>query len=76
MGGKPKAEGQKKPPKKKMTPEEQHALFVKTARELGGDEVGEEFERAFERIARSRPPASSRQGISSPPTGKGSKSPA
>lgn len=51
MGGKPKAEGPKKPPKKKMTPEEQHALFVKTARELGGNDVGEEFERVFDKIA-------------------------
>ena len=53
MGGKPKAEGPEKPPKKKkMTPEEQHALFVKTARDLGGNEVGEEFEKAFDKIAR------------------------
>ena len=37
-----------------MTPEEQHALFVKTARELGGDEVGEEFERVFTKIILSR----------------------
>lgn len=50
MGGKSKAEAQKAPPKRKMTAEEQHALFVKTARELGGEEVGEEFERAFCKI--------------------------
>jgi hypothetical protein len=54
MGGKPEAESPEKPPKKKkMTPEEQHALFVKTARELGGDEVSEEFERAFDKIVHS-----------------------
>ena len=53
MGGKPKAESPEKPPKKKkMTAEEQHALFVKTARELGGDEVGEEFEKAFDKVVR------------------------
>ena len=51
MGRKPEAGSPAKPAKKgKMTPEEQHALFVKTARELGGDEVGEEFERAFDKI--------------------------
>jgi hypothetical protein len=51
MGGKPKAASPKKPLERKMIPEEQHALFVKTARELGVDEVGEEFERAFDKIA-------------------------
>jgi hypothetical protein len=40
-----------------MTPEEQHALFVKTARELGVDESREEFEKAFQRIV-STPKAS------------------
>ena len=51
MGRKPEAEGSKRSPKKKkMTPEEQHALFVKTARELGGDEVGEQFEQAFDKV--------------------------
>lgn len=51
MGGKPETEGPEKPPKKKkMTPEEQHALFVKTARELGVDETGQEFEEAFDRV--------------------------
>jgi hypothetical protein len=34
-----------------MTPEEQSKLFIKTARELGVDESGEEFERAFAKIA-------------------------
>jgi hypothetical protein len=54
MGGKPKAASPEKPPERKMTPEEQHALFVKTARELGADEVGGEFERAFDKIASRR----------------------
>jgi hypothetical protein len=34
-----------------MTPEEQVELFIKTARELGVDEIGEEFERAFAKVA-------------------------
>jgi hypothetical protein len=38
-----------------MTPEEQHALFVETARELGVDETGAEFEQAFDKIVSSRP---------------------
>lgn len=55
MGGKPKAEAEKKPPKRKLTTEEQHALFVKAARELGVEEVGGEFERAFDKIASAKP---------------------
>ncbi len=51
MGGKSKAESPKKPPRRKLTAEEQHALFVKTARELGVDETGAEFERAFDKVA-------------------------
>ncbi len=46
-----KARGPPGPPKRKMTPEEQSELFVRTARELGVDEAGEEFERAFAKIA-------------------------
>lgn len=76
MGGKPEAERPTKPSKKKkMTAEEQHALLVKTARDLGGDEVGEGFERAFDFIARPKQPASPRQDISSPPTSTDSTSP-
>jgi hypothetical protein len=52
MGGKSKAESQKKPPRRKLTAEEQHALFVEAARELGVEEVGEEFERVFDDITR------------------------
>lgn len=54
MGGKPEAEGEKRAPRRKMTPEEQRALFVRTARELGVDETGEEFERAFDKIISAR----------------------
>jgi hypothetical protein len=35
-----------------MTPEEQSALFIETARKLGVDESGEEFERAFASVVR------------------------
>lgn len=60
MGRKPKAEGSPQTPKRKMTPEEQSELFIKTARELGVDETGEEFERAFAKIAPAkRPPDAS-----------------
>ena len=76
MGGKPEAEKAKKPSRRKMTPEEQSALFIKTARELGVDETGGEFERAFEKIARSRPPASPEPNIPSPRASKCSRSPA
>jgi hypothetical protein len=38
-------------PKRKMTKAEQSERFIKTARELGVDETGEEFERAFRQIA-------------------------
>lgn len=54
MGRKPKAPRAAGPPKRKMTPEEQHALFVKTARDLGGEEVGEEFEKAFIKVTAPR----------------------
>lgn len=53
MARKPKATGDPKSPERKMTPEEQSELFIKTARELGVDETGEEFARAFDRVARS-----------------------
>ena len=51
MARKPQASSPEKPPKRKMTPEEQVELFIKTARELGVDETGEEFERAFAKVA-------------------------
>ena len=35
--------------KKKMTPEEQSAQFIKTARELECDETGEAFENFFKK---------------------------
>ena len=55
MARKPEAPSPAGPKKRKMTPQEQHALFVKTARELGGEEVGEGFERAFDRVV-AQPP--------------------
>jgi hypothetical protein len=33
-----------------MTPEEQRERFIEAARELGVDETGEEFERAFSKV--------------------------
>jgi hypothetical protein len=50
MGQEPEAGRPEKPPKRKMTPEGQSELFIRTARELGVDETGEEFERAFAKI--------------------------
>jgi hypothetical protein len=50
MARKPKATGDPKPPKRKMTQAEQSALFIETARRLGVDETGAEFERAFKRV--------------------------
>ena len=47
MPRKPKATSDPKPPKRrKMTQEEQSALFIETARKLGGDETGAEFNKA------------------------------
>ena len=51
MARKPKASGNEKPPKQKMTRDEQSALFIQTARALGVDETGREFERAFNKVA-------------------------
>ena len=53
MARKPKATGDPKPPKRKMTQAEQSALFIEAARKLGVDETGAEFEKAFERILNS-----------------------
>jgi len=52
MARKPKARGaKKKAPAKKMTKSQQSRAFLTKARELGVDETGEEFERAFRRVA-------------------------
>jgi hypothetical protein len=57
MARKPQAPRTEKPPerKRRMTPDEQHALFIKTARELGVDETGAEFEHAFAKIVAAGP---------------------
>jgi hypothetical protein len=47
MATKPKAGRFKKPTAKKMTPAEQSERFIRTARELGVDETGREFEKAI-----------------------------
>lgn len=56
MDKKPKASGAKKKaaPKKKAPDEKQFERFVKTARELGADKSGEEFESTFKKIATSK----------------------
>lgn len=63
MGRKPEAEGATGPPKRKMTREEQSELFIKTARELGVDETGAEFERAFAKVAPPKSAASADHGL-------------
>ena len=57
MARKPEAPSPDKPakPRRKMTQEEQSALFIETARHLGVDESGSKFERAFEVISRPMP---------------------
>jgi len=47
------SDGSKSPSKKKMTPEEQSAQFIKTARELECDESGESFKKDFGKILNS-----------------------
>ena len=42
---------------RRMTPAEQSAAFIKTARELGGDERPEAFARTIKRIAPAKKPA-------------------
>jgi|APThiThiocy_cv2_1041547.scaffolds.fasta_scaffold115468_2 hypothetical protein len=54
MAQKPKARSAKKKavPKKKAPDEKQFERFLQTARDLGADESGEEFEKAFSKISR------------------------
>lgn len=53
--GKETGDGSKSPSKKKMTPEEQSAQFIKTARELECDESGAAFEKSMKRVLREHP---------------------
>ena len=55
MARKPKAPSPERPKKRKMTQEEQSALFIKTARAIGAGETEEEFERAFGKVVSSSP---------------------
>lgn len=55
MSVKSKAGCPKKPPANKMTQAEQSELFIKTARELGVDESGSEFERMLNKVSRQKP---------------------
>lgn len=45
-------DGSKSPSKKRMTPEEQSAQFIKTARELDSDESGEKFSQFMKKISK------------------------
>jgi hypothetical protein len=45
-----KAKPKRKPPKPQAASKAQQARFVKAAREMGADETGKEFERAFRKI--------------------------
>jgi hypothetical protein len=53
MGRKPKAGSAKG----KATDPEQSARFIEAARQVGVDETGEAFERAFEKIVRPKGPS-------------------
>lgn len=48
-------DGSKSQSKKKMTPEEQSARFIETARELECDETGENFRRLMNKIKKPSP---------------------
>ncbi len=54
MARKPKTGPPKKAPVPKITKEEQSERFIQTARELGVDESGKEFERAIAALIRRR----------------------
>jgi hypothetical protein len=41
--------------KNSITEEERSRRFIETARELGADETGKKFERAFKKIVRPKP---------------------
>jgi hypothetical protein len=66
MARKPKATSDPPPSKRRMTQAEQSELFIKTARELGVDETGAEFERAFKQVISRKPPPEE------PPSGRDS----
>lgn len=59
MGSKPQTRRPKKPPKAAAETKEksQRERFIETARALGVDETGKEFERLFDKVAppRKRP---------------------
>lgn len=44
--------GKKAKPKPKLSDKEQSERFIEAARELGVDESGEEFQRAFDKIVK------------------------
>ena len=69
MGRKPKAGGAKG----KTTDPEQFARFLEAAREVGVDETGEAFERAFEKVAVPRTTAQTKSTTSSPPVDRAAR---
>lgn len=54
MAQRPKAKPKRKGPKGTNTDKAQSARFIETARQLGVDESGSDFERAFVRIVPSK----------------------
>lgn len=53
-----KKKKKRKPPRTKTSTDEQHARFVKAARDIGADETGAEFERTFRKLV---PPKTGRK---------------
>lgn len=54
MAPKPKARSPARPKQKKPVEKSQRARFIETARSVGVDETGKEFEAAIKRIATAR----------------------
>jgi hypothetical protein len=45
----------KKPKAKQLTPAERHARFIETARKVGASEDPADFDKAFKKVASTRP---------------------
>jgi hypothetical protein len=58
MGAKPKDRGSPSKTKKAKAEKPQKERFIETARKIGVDETGKEFERLFAKIAPPKKPAS------------------
>lgn len=55
------AKPKRKPPKPQAASKSQHSRFVEAAREVGADETGKEFERAFRKIVPPKLPGKAKQ---------------